>query len=74
MTMAARVAPTGATCPNQPHRHQLTCSRCGTTDGTVAQTIVRNGVPWPPTCAQCSADIREKSARIAAVEAVERAA
>jgi late competence protein required for DNA uptake (superfamily II DNA/RNA helicase) len=61
MTMAARVAPAGATCPNQPHRHQLTCSRCGTTDGTVAQTIVRNGVPWPPTCQECARTIRAKS-------------
>lgn len=71
MTMAARVGPVGATCPNTPHRHQMTCSRCGVSDQTVAQTIVRNGVPWPPTCSMCSADIREKSARLAAVERVE---
>lgn len=68
MTMAARVAPVAALCPSTPHRHTLTCARCGISDQTVAQTIVRGGVPWPATCASCSADIREKSNRIAAVE------
>ena len=74
MTMAARVAPVAAPCPPEAHRHTLTCARCGVSDQTVAQTIVRNGVPWPATCARCSADIREKSNRIAALErAVSRA-
>jgi len=58
-------------CPTVLHRHILTCARCGVTDETVAQTIVRNGTPWPPTCARCSADVRAKSARIAALERVE---
>lgn len=73
MTMAARVAPVAAPCPPEAHRHTLTCARCGVSDQTVAQTIVRNGVPWPATCASCSADIREKSNRIAALERIERA-
>lgn len=68
MVMAARVGPDSTPCPPSGCRHTLTCARCGSTDGTVAQTIVRNGVPWPPTCSVCSAAIREKSARIAAVE------
>lgn len=68
MTMAARVAPEGAPCPNGVHRHVQTCARCGVTDGTVAQTVVRDGVPWPATCSGCAAHITAKSARIAAVE------
>lgn len=61
-------------CPPGLHRHRQTCARCGVSDPTVAQTIVKDGRPWPPTCSGCSAAIREKSARIAAVERVEAAA
>lgn len=60
-------------CRPDYHRHQQTCARCGVSDPTVAQTIVRDGVPWPATCSGCSAAIREKSARIAAVERAELA-
>lgn len=49
----------------------LICALCGAADGTVAQTIVRDGAPWPPTCGACTARVREKSARIAAVQRVE---
>lgn len=52
---------------------RLTCALCGSTDGTVATTVTRTGERWAPTCAQCSADIREKSARVAAVERAVRA-
>ena len=58
-------------CTQGFHRHTLTCARCGVTDSTVAQTVVKDGKPWPPTCAMCSAIIREKSSRIAAVARVE---
>lgn len=68
MTMAARVAPVAAPCPPEAHRHILTCARCGVSDQTVAQTIVRDGAPWPPVCSGCAAAIRAKSARIAALE------
>jgi len=57
-----------ALCPQGMHRHAMTCARCGVSDQTVAQTIVRDGKPWPPTCSGCAAVIRAKSARIAAVE------
>lgn len=57
-----------AICPNTVHRHAMTCARCGVSDLTVAQTIVKDGTPWPPTCSSCSAVIRQKSDRIAAVE------
>lgn len=53
---------------------KVACARCGTTEGNVAQTIVRGGKPWPATCAGCSRAIREKSDRLRAVERVEAAA
>jgi hypothetical protein len=56
-----------AICPSTVHRHPLTCARCGVSDLTVAQTIVKDGTPWPPTCSDCAAIIRAKSARIAAL-------
>jgi hypothetical protein len=40
----------------------MTCARCGVTDGTVAQTINRDGVPWPPTCAHCSTKVARMAA------------
>lgn len=46
------------------------CARCGVVDDTVAATVVRGGTPWPPTCARCSAEVREKSARLAALRYV----
>ena len=58
-------------CSTSLHRHVLTCARCGVTDSTVAPTPVKGGKHWPPTCVMCSAEIREKSARLAAVELVE---
>jgi hypothetical protein len=75
--MAARVGPVAAPCPNTPHRHQMTCSRCPVSDQTVAVTTTRDGNTWPPLCSSCAARVHRqtKNERIAAVErAVERAA
>lgn len=47
--------------PPDKHAH---CARCGVADATVAATPVRDGKPWPPTCAECTTKMR----RIRAVE------
>lgn len=61
MTMAARVGPVAAPCPNTPHRHQLTCSRCPVSDQTVAVTTTRDGATWPPLCQACARTVRAQS-------------
>jgi hypothetical protein len=58
-----------AICPSTMHRHLQTCARCGVSDLTVAQTIVKDGTPWPSTCQECSRVIREKSTQYARREA-----
>lgn len=68
MTIPAHPFPTGPkSCPSTAHVH---CARCGTADGTVAVTVVRDGTPWPPTCSACSS----KAARIAALRYVREGA
>jgi hypothetical protein len=60
-------------CPSTPHRHvhgQMTCARCGVTDGTVAQTITASGERWPATCSACAS----KVARLSALRYVTEAA
>ena len=70
MTMAARVGPESTPCPNQPHRHRLTCSRCPVSDQTVAVTTTRDGSTWPPLCSTCASRVHRqtKDERIAAVD------
>lgn len=60
----------GISCTPAFHRHQQTCAKCGTTEGNIAQTVVRDGRPWPPLCQPCASKVHRqgKAERIAAVE------
>ena len=49
-------------CRTTLHRH---CARCGASDQTVASTVTRDGVEWPPMCAYCSAKVRRLSGLLA---------
>lgn len=75
MVMAARVGNDSPICPPTPHRHLMTCARCGVSDQTVAVTTTRENGDWPPLCSGCAARVHRqaKDSRIAAVERVERA-
>jgi hypothetical protein len=58
-------------CSTSLHRHAQTCARCGPVEGSVESMRTRDGRYWPPMCGKCSALVREKSTRMAAVAAVE---